>query len=462
MKTAMTAMTRVLVLFALMILGCQPSDDAPPNFIFIMADDLGYLDLGCYGQSAITTPHLDQMAREGIRFTQFYAGAPVCAPSRSVLMTGQHTGHTTVRGNFGVGGVRGLGGKEGRIPLQQEDTTLAELLQAAGYVTAITGKWGLGEPGTTGLPNDQGFDHWLGYLNQNRAHSHYVDYIWQDRQKYFIPDNQGEVPRTYTHHLFTQFALEFIRSQSDSPVPFFLYIPYLLPHDEYTIPAENRHYQDRDWSEDAKVYASMIRLIDEDVGRIRATLAEAGLAENTLVFFTSDNGAAHRWEGSLNSCGELRGRKRDVYEGGIRTPMIVSMPGTVPQDVTNTSPAYFADILPTLADLAGVAPSKNIDGISLKQQILDNAPLDLTRPLYWEFANHDGKQALRLGDWKIVRRNVHRKGFHDDVELYNLVSDIGEMADVAEQHSDIVDSLLIHLNAAHVPSKEYPFDLERQ
>jgi arylsulfatase A-like enzyme len=219
-------------------------------------------------------------------------GSPVCAPARSVLMTGHHTGHTTVLGNFGIGGVVGLAADPGRVPLRDQDTTIAEILKHAGYVTGMTGKWGLGEPGTTGLPNDQGFDEWFGFLNQRRAHNHFADYIWLNREKFEIPENGEGKQRVYTHNLFTQFALDFIDRHSDGEKPFFLYLPYLLPHDAYVIPAINPLYEEKDWSTDEKVHASMVSLIDEDVEKIRSLLGEKGIEEKTLLIFTSDNGAA--------------------------------------------------------------------------------------------------------------------------------------------------------------------------
>jgi arylsulfatase A-like enzyme len=431
-----------------------------PNIIFVMVDDMGYGDLGCYGQKEIKTPNIDHLASEGIRFTNFYSGSPVCAPARSVLMTGQHTGHTTVRGNFGIGGVTGLGGGEGRVPLKSEDVTIAEVLKKAGYVTGMTGKWGLGEPETTGLPNDQGFDEWFGYLNQRRAHSHYVDYIWLNKEQYPIPENEGGQKKRYTHNMFTEFALSFIERHANGEQPFFLYIPYLLPHDAFEIPEINPLYREKDWSDQEKVYASMISLIDADMGKIRALLKENNILENTLVLFTSDNGAANRYEGRFNSSGILRGRKRDVYEGGIRVPFIVSMPGVVPQKETNQSVGYFADILPTFTDLAEVEIPENTDGISLKEAFLKNKYLAEERTLYWEFHEQEGKQAVRRGNWKGVRLDVHKKGFHDEIELYDLQTDPAETNDIAAENPEIVKKILEIMASEHEFSESFPFDFE--
>jgi arylsulfatase A-like enzyme len=274
----------VLGLLLIPVAGASPAAGAQladalgdrPNIIFIMADDLGYGDLGCYGQKVICTPRIDKLAEQGTQFTQVYAGSPVCAPSRSVLMTGQHTGHTTVRGNFGRGGVQGLGGGSGRVPLKAEDVTVAEILKQAGYVTGITGKWGLGEPSTDGTPNKQGFDEWFGYLNQRRAHTYYPDFIWHNEENYPLPSNQGGKQEQYTHDLFTDFALKFIDEHADpaGDKPFFLYLAYTIPHSKYEIPSTDP-YSDRDWEQDEKVHAAMVTRMDHDVGRIMALVQRA-------------------------------------------------------------------------------------------------------------------------------------------------------------------------------------------
>ena len=304
-----------VVAASLFIASCDKAPEvARPNIIFIMADDLGYGDLGSFGQKVIQTPNLDQMAKEGLRFTHCYAGSTVCAPSRSVLMTGKHTGHTTVRGNFGKYGVVGLGGGEGRVPLEADDVTVAEVLKEVGYVTGMTGKWGLGEPDTTGHPNDQGFDEWFGYLNQRKAHTYYPDFIWKHKKKVEFPENSDGKKVTYTHDLFTDFALDFVKRHKDDP--FFLYLPYTVPHSAYEIP-DTVPYTDRPWTDDEKVHAAMITRLDRDMGSLFQLLKDLELDEDTIVFFCSDNGAAERWEGRFDSSGSLRGRKRDMYEGGI-------------------------------------------------------------------------------------------------------------------------------------------------
>ena len=452
----------VIVLF----LSCEQSQNKDnisadkPNIIFVMVDDLGYEDLGCYGQKEIKTPNIDKIAKEGIRFTNFYSGSPVCAPSRNVLMTGQHTGHCTVRGNFGIGGIKGLGGGDGRVPLKKSDITIAEVLHKAGYVTGITGKWGLGEPETSGLPNDHGFDEWFGYLNQRRAHDHYADYIWSNKDKYPIKENLDGKKGKYTHTMFTDFAVDFITKHAGQEQPFFLYVPYLLPHDDYEIPEINPLYSDKSWTKDEKVYASMVSLIDESMGRIQKALIKNNIQKNTLLIFTSDNGAAQRWEGTFNSSGILKGRKRDVYEGGIRVPLIVTMPGLVPENKTNQTVGYFADIFPTLAAFANQKVSEDLDGISFKNVFLKNEYLNDDRFLYWEFHEEGGKQAVRFGRWKAVRLDVHKLGFHDNVELYDLKTDSMEMHNIADQKPQITEKLKNVMLSEHIFSEQFPFEFE--
>ena len=415
-----------------------------------MADDLGYGDLGSYGQTVIQTPHLDQMAKEGLRFTQCYAGSTVCAPSRSVLMTGLHTGHTTVRGNFGKYGVVGLAGGKGRVPLEASDITVAEVLKEAGYVTGITGKWGLGEPDTTGHPNDQGFDEWFGYLNQRKAHSYYPDFIWRNKEKVEFPENANGQKVTYTHDLFTNFALDFVTRHRDEA--FFLYLPYTIPHSRYEIP-DTAPYTDEPWTDDEKVQAAMITRMDRDIGRLFQLLKDLELDENTIVFFCSDNGAARRWEGRFDASGILRGRKRDLYEGGIRTPMIVRWPGRVSAGQTNDTPWYFADVLPTLAELAGATAPANMDGISVLPTILGKKQNLSDRYLYWEFYENGFQQAVRQGDWKGIRLALGAP-----LELYDLSEDIQEIENVAAANPEIVAGLDTLLRTVRTPSKNWPVE----
>jgi len=416
-----------------------------PNIIFIMADDLGFGDLGCYGQKHIQTPNIDRLAVQGTRFTQCYAGSTVCAPSRSVLMTGQHTGHTRVRGNSGkVGGV----GSQRRVPLKAEDITVAEVLKRAGYVTGITGKWGLGEPDTTGIPNRQGFDEWLGYLNQKNAHSYYPPYLWHNEEKLILKGNQEGRQKQYSHDLMTDFALDFIhRHKAES---FFLYLPYTIPHAKYEIPSTDP-YTNESWPKDAKVHAAMITLMDRDVGRIMALLKSLNLDERTMVFFCSDNGAAKRWDGIFDSSGPLRGHKRDMYEGGIRTPMLVRWPHKVPAGKVSTAVWYFADLLPTLAELVGIKPPDNIDGISVLPAILGKKQTTDDRFLYWEFFEKGFNQAVRWRNYKAVR-----PGQGKPLELYDLAKDLAEQHDIAARYPKVVAKIEEYLKTARTESPNWP------
>ncbi|TVS14505.1 MAG: sulfatase [Planctomycetaceae bacterium] len=419
----------------------RSAQGARPNIIFVMVDDMGYGDLGVYGQQHIRMPNVDQMARQGIRYTDAYAGSTVCAPSRSVLMTGQHTGHTTVRGNTGRpghGGVPCTGGGGGmRVPLTEDDITVAQVLKDAGYVTGITGKWGLGEPGTTGIPNRQGFDEWLGLLNQRRAHSHYPEFIWHNEEKMILEGNTGTrqdfvTEQHHTHDLFTEFALDFIRRHGPGEAPFFLYLPYTVPHDRFQIPELEPYTRDTQWPPQAKVYASMLTRTDRDMGRMLQLLEELGIDQQTIIFFCSDNGAANRYEGLFDSSGPLRGRKRDMYEGGLRTVMVARWPGRIQPDSVSRDIWYFADVLPTFAELAGAPVPDGIDGVSILPSLLSQPQPELhQRPLYWEFHERGFQQAARRGDWKAVRRA------HDaPLELYNLAQDVGEQHDIAVEHPE--------------------------
>jgi len=422
-----------------------------PNIIFIMADDMGYGDLGCYGQKHILTPNIDKLADEGIRFTDCYTGSTVCAPSRSVLMTGQHTGHTRVRNNTGkAGGVMVLddGSPQRRIPLEDEDVTVAEVLGQAGYVTGMTGKWGLGEPDTDGLPNRQGFDEWFGYLNQRRAHTYYPPYLWHNTQKVVLEGNKDGQQKQYSHDMFTNFALDFIRRHKDGP--FFLYLPYTVPHAKYEIPS-TEPYTDKPWSADAKVHAAMITRLDGDVARIMALLKELDLDEQTVVFFCSDNGAANRWDGVFDSSGPLRGHKTDLYEGGIRTPMIVRWPNRVPAGKTSHAPWYFADVLPTLAELARVKPPANIDGISVLPLLLGKPQRTDDRFLYWEFPGGKFQQAVRWRNYKAIRTAPGKP-----LELYDLASDIAEEHDIASKQPKVVNRIERYLKTARTESPNWP------
>ncbi len=408
-----------------------------PNIIFIMADDLGFGDLGCYGQKQLETPRLDQMASEGIRFTQYYAGSTVCAPSRSVLMTGFHTGHTRIRGN-------------GLVPLDYGDLTVAEMLKQKSYETCVIGKWGLGEAGSTGLPNLQGFDEWFGFLNQKEAHNHYPQYLWRNQDLMGIPQNANGQKGLYIHYKFTDVAMNFIRMPHKNP--YFLYLAYTLPHKRVEAPT-TKPYADKDWPEPQKMLAAMIYRLDLHVGKILDALDETGQAENTIVFFCSDNGP-HNQEGVdpdfFQSSGPFRGIKRDLYEGGIRSPMIVRWKGRIqPGQVSDQVWAAW-DVFPTLSELAGLKAPRGLDGESMVDAILEGKTKDHD-PLYWEFHEGGFHQAVRMGDWKGIRHGVRAP-----LELYNLSKDPGEKQNVADDEHRMVSRMESFLETARSQSNEWP------
>ncbi len=426
-----------------------------PNIIFILADDLGYGDLGCFGQTKIKTPNIDALAAQGTRFTQCYAGAAVCAPSRSVLMTGQHVGHTRIRGNSGKANFVKHDGEPGRVPLYPEDFTVAQLLKNAGYATGIAGKWGLGEPGSTGLPNDHGFDEWLGYLNQNHAPDYFTDYLWRNKEKQVIPGNVDGKRETYSCDLFADFALDFIRTHKDGP--FFLYLPFTIPHNKIEVP-DLAPYANEPWSEEEKTLAAMITRLDGYVGRIAQLVKELGIDENTIILFSSDNGAPNTCRDFFARNGPLRDIKGTLYEGGIRTPMIARWPGKIPAGKTDTTPWYFADFLPTAAAIASAAAPSNIDGMNVLPALLGKQQPELvSRFLYWETpANGDLRQASRKGPWKAVRQ-----GLDKPIELYNLEEDPAEKNDIAAQHPQRVDEFKTYFAEQHIESPHWPVDPER-
>jgi arylsulfatase A-like enzyme len=418
-----------------------------PNIIFIMADDLGCAHLGCYGGKKILTPCIDRMAREGLRFTQTYAGHCVCAPSRSVLMTGQHTGHTRVRDNSCQtgGDTDEENGRGCRLALKDEDVTVAEVLKQAGYATGITGKWGLGEAGSTGVPTRQGFDEWFGYLNQNMAVYYYLDYLWRNEDRFEIPANKNNAKQVYTHDLLADFALDFIRDHQDGP--FFLYVPFTIPHFNHEVPSTDP-YTDKPWNEKEKIFAAMITRMDKDVGRILDLLKELEIDSDTIVFFCSDNGGI--MSGTLPA---FKGGKGSLNEGGIRTPMVVRWPGKIAPGKVSDAQWYFADVMPTLADLAGAKAPDNIDGVSVVPTLFGKKQDELTeRFMYWE-QPRNLQQAVRWRNWKGRRKKRDAK-----LELYNLTDDPGEHNNVAEKHPGIVAIFEKYLKTARTETPNWPLD----
>lgn len=459
MQTSSTVLfTFVLSLILITLANAEDRDrdrgTSQPNIVFIMADDLGYGDLGCYGQKLIQTPNIDRMAKEGTRFTHCYAGAPVCAPSRSALMTGQHTGHTRVRDNSGrAGGVPDeVSGDGHRIPLLDNDITIAEVLKQAGYATGMTGKWGLGEAGTSGEPNRQGFDEWYGYLNQNHAVFYFTDYLWRNGKRETIQANNNNARQTYTHDLFTEFALDFIRRHQHEP--FFLYVPFTIPHADLEVP-NLEPYTDRDWPEEAKIFAAMVTRMDRSVGEILKLLKQLNIDENTLVFFTSDNGSPIGGGPLFNSNGVFQGKKGTLLEGGLRTPMIVRWPNKIPSGRVSETPWYFPDVLPTLAELSGAPLPQSIDGISILPSMLGE-PQDLSqRTMYWERPPGRFQQAARQGNWKAVR-----SGRNQPLRLYDVVADPTESANLADEHPDLITKFEAYFSTARTESAHWPDSLD--
>ncbi|HEY1377879.1 MAG TPA: arylsulfatase, partial [Gemmataceae bacterium] len=389
--------------------------DRPPNVVFVLADDLGYGDLGCFGQKLIKTPSIDRLAAEGVKFTQAYAGETVCAPSRAALMTGQHNGHTFVRGNKEIQ-------PEGQVPMPADTVTVAHVMKRAGYVTGIVGKWGLGKPDSASVPNKMGFDYFYGYNCQRKAHEYYPEYLWRNGDKVMLNGKQ------YSHDLLAEEALGFVRKNKDRP--FFLYLAFTIPHQKLQVP-DLGPYANESWPDNLKKLAAMITRMDRDVGRLMALLKDLGLDKKTLVVFASDNGAAYR-DKLFNHSGPLRGYKRDMYEGGIRTPAIARWPGRIKPGTVSEQVWAFWDVLPTLADLTGQPVPANLDGVSILPAVLDGKPV-AHPPLYWEFHERGFDQAARIDDWKAVRH-----GLKKPIELYDLKADAGEARDVAGQHPDVV------------------------
>ena len=467
---------------------CGKQTGPRPNVIFILADDLGYSELGCYGQEKIRTPHIDRIAAEGMKFTQHYSGSPVCAPSRCVLLTGKHTGHAYIRNNDEMG-YRGEVWRnpnlEGNRPLLENTYTMGRMFQDAGYTTGAIGKWGLGGPDNSGEPNKQGFDHWYGYLCQRVAHNYYPIHLWRNREKhvlaqnkYFYPhqklpkdkdpyDRESYAPysgKQYSMDLMAEEALWFIRENRDRP--FFLYLPFPVPHVSIQVPEDSLEeyegvFQDMPYKGERGYlphiapragYAAMITRMDREIGKIMALLKELGLDDNTLIFFSSDNGPTFNGGTDsefFNSAGPLRGLKTMLYEGGIRVPLVARWPGKIQPGSESGHISAFWDFLPTFSELLGLETPGDIDGISILPTLQGQPGKQRKHEfLYWEYG---GRQAVRKGEWKAFRKNVD-----SDIELYNLQEDIAEKNNLADQKPGVVNSIKEIMGDARSESELFP------
>ena len=468
------------------VLSTVTPSERPPNIVFVLADDLGYAELGSYGQTQIRTPHLDQLAADGMRFTQHYSGSPVCAPSRCVLMTGYHTGHSDIRGNSEVGGW-GPDEKEGQYPIPDETITVAELLRDAGYATGVFGKWGLGGPGSSGHPCSQGFDRFYGLLCQRVAHNFYPTHLWDDHDvdvldgnHWFSAHQRIETPpqdeagwaqyatEVYAPDRMIEEALEFVEANAERP--FFLYYPTPVPHVALQVPADSLAEYEGAFDETPYLgqkgylphptpraaYAAMVTRMDRDIGSLLEALDRLGLRKNTLVMFSSDNGPT--FNGGTDSeffasNAPFRGLKCSVNEGGIRVPLIARWPARIAAGSVSDHLSAFQDFLPTACEVAGVEAPDGIDGISYLPA-LEGREGPQHDYLYFEYPERDGQQALRTKRWKVVRN--HLKRGEPTFALYDLEADPGESEDVSAQHPEIANELRAVLRSARVPSERFP------
>ena len=447
-------MLRHLITLSLLLIACSFTARAAdkPNIIFILSDDLAQGDVGCYGQKLIKTPNLDRMAAEGTRYTQAYCGTTVCAPSRTSLMIGQHTGHSPIRANREIGA-------EGQMPLRAGTFTVAQLLKSAGYATACCGKWGMGMFDTTGSPLKLGFDHFFGYNCQRHAHSYFPRYLYRDDQRFELPGNDGNTKvegkgAIYAQDLIADETLKFIRENKARP--FFLYYSITLPHGTFQINDQGL-YKDKPWTEQEKNYAAMVTRLDSDVGRILVLLRELKLDDKTLVMLAGDNGSSFapnsplgkRFEQAANG---LRGFKRELYEGGLRNAGIARWPGVVPAGRVSDEPWAFWDFLPTCAELTGakIPGTARIDGLSLVS-FLKGGPAPKREYFYWELHEGPSLQAVRWGDWKAVRNGPSKP-----VEIYELKTDAAESKNLAADKPELVAKAESLMKAAHTDDPNWP------
>jgi len=466
----------------------DPKKGLKPNIILIMADDLGYSETGCYGQKIIQTPNIDRLAREGMRFSDFYAASPVCAPSRCGLMTGKNTGHAYIRDNVEVGEWDSF---MGQMPLKEKTFTLGTLMQQAGFKTAFIGKWGLGGPGSPGIPNKQGFGYFYGYLCQRQAHNYYPDYLWRNETKTVLanpsfsahqkfkvdpasPESykkyQGEI---YSQELITDEASRFIREHRDSS--FFLFLSYSLPHLALQVPEKyldlyKGKLNDQPYSGFSgylpcqyprATYAAMISALDDYVGKIVASLQEAGIDSNTLILLTSDNGATFEVGGAdpyfFRSNGPLKAGKGSLFEGGIRVPMIARWPGVIKAHKVSGLVCASWDFMATFADLTGIALSPGQDGLSLVPELLGRKGQKKHSFLYWEYPGRGGSMVVRMGDWKGIWKNLIKEPYRR-VELYNLKTDTGEQVNVAKDHPEQVRQIMEYMSK-RTPSEKQEWNV---
>jgi arylsulfatase A len=475
-----TVTNKILILSCGLLLSCfsvttqaQERKNQAPNIVYILADDIGFGDISLNGQKKFQTPNIDKLAKEGMVFTQFYSGSTVCAPSRSTLMTGLHTGHTYIRGNKEIM-------PEGQHPIPDATFTMAEMLQKAGYVTGAFGKWGLGYPGSEGEPNKQGFDTFFGFNCQRIGHNYYPHYLWNNQEKYWLAGNVDKKTEEYAPEVIHKQALQFLEDNRSKP--FFMYYPSIIPHAELLIPEPylakyrgkflpEKDFKGVDDGPDYKIggygsqpeshaaFAAMVDYLDMQVGEIVAKLKELGVYENTLIIFTSDNGP-HQEGGAdpdyFDSNGSFKGYKRDLYEGGIRVPMIASWPGKIKAGSKTDHISAAWDVMPTIASLTDTKTPKNIDGISFLPTLLGKKEQKKHDYMYWEFHELGGRQAIRKGKWKFVRYDV-LKADKTTTELYDLSKDIGETTNVAAQNPEVVKEMMKLMKNARTQSTIFTF-----
>ena len=483
----------VAILAVVLVLSCsKEKSPTKPNIILIMADDLGYNELGCYGQKIVKTPNIDRLAEEGMKFSQFYAGSPVCAPSRCVLLTGLHTGHAYVRDNYELGGFRDEE-EGGQLPLPEGTKTIGTILKENGYVTGVIGKWGLGGPGSTGIPNKQGFDYFYGYLCQKQAHNYYPTHLWENEEwdtldnKFFMPhqklDGDPEDPASYEKYRGNDYALDkmsekalaFLEQNKDTS--FFLYLPVTVPHLAIQVPEDepsleeykriipdspyvgNKGYLPHPYPKAA--YAGMITRMDREIGKIIQFLKKNHLDKNTIVLFTSDNGPTYNRIGGsdsefFESNKPFSGLKGSLNEGGIRVPLVVWWPGKIEPGSVSDHIGAFQDILPTITEISELKTGNDIDGLSFYPTLIRQDNQEMHNYLYWEFPSYGGQVAVRMGKWKAIGKGL-LKNPDNPIELYDLEIDVAEQQNVAPEYPEVIQQINEIIKTSRTPSEKFPF-----